>query len=160
MPFLLIFITLPLLEIYAFIAAIDEIGFLNSFLLCVLTAAVGVTLVQRQGFNTLTRAQRELDDGYFPAHELFDGACLFLAGALFILPGFITDGIAILLLIPAVRRLIQAYALKHMDVHVQRAEYSYRAQPTGDILEGTFERVDTPDEDENREGPEQIDHRS
>lgn len=165
MPLLVIFILLPLLEIFTFVVAIDEIGFLNSFLLCILTAFIGVALVQKQGFDTLMRGRRELDQGGFPAQELFDGLCLFLAGAFFIVPGFITDGLGLLLLVPAVRGWLQAYALAHMNVGVASAHTAYHytdpagPPPRSDTIEGTYERVDEPD-DEAGDDAERLDHRS
>jgi UPF0716 protein FxsA len=152
MVFLFIFIILPLLEIFTFIGVIDEIGFITTFLLCVLSAMVGITLVQKQGFDTIRRAQLDLNDGNFPAQELFNGLCLFIAGALLIIPGFITDAMAFALLIPPVREWLKTYAVRHMDVRVQTAGYSYSERPVdnGNILEGTYERVDEDDTSDKR----------
>ena len=61
MVFLLILLTMPILEIFTFIATIEEIGFLNAFFLCILTAVIDVALVQKQGLDTLTRGQRALN---------------------------------------------------------------------------------------------------
>ena len=144
MVFLLILLTMPILEIFTFIATIEEIGFLNAFFLCILTAVIGVALVQKQGLDTLTRGQRALNDGLFPAQELFDGLCLFVAGACLIVPGFITDTIGFLLLVPPVRKIVQDYVLRHMDVKIHAASASYGRGPAGDVVEGTFERVDEP----------------
>lgn len=155
MVFLGLFIVLPLLEIFTFIAVIDEIGFIRTFLLCILSAVAGIMLAQKQGFDTLVRARRDVDTGHFPAQELFDGLCLFIAGGLLVIPGFISDAMAFALLIPQVRAWLKNYAISHMDVQVRAAGYSY-SEPrydNGNVLEGTYERVD--DED----SPGKIDHR-
>lgn len=102
----LLFITVPLLELYVLIEVGSGIGGLSTILLCLLTAALGGLLIRLQGLSTLFDAQRRMAMGEFPAEHGAHGLLLGLAGILLFTPGFITDSVGFLLLIPAIRRLI------------------------------------------------------
>ena len=104
---LLVFIVVPILEIVVFIRAGEWIGLWPTVAGVVLTAVIGAALVRHQGFSTLARAQRSLGAGRFPVNEVFDGLCLVLAGALLITPGFLTDSVGFLLLVPTVRTFLR-----------------------------------------------------
>lgn len=106
MPFFIIFVLIPLLEISVFILVSDKIGLGTSLLLALITAIAGGALVRHQGLQTLRMAQKSLDKGEIPSQEIFDGLCLVAAGATLITPGFITDAIGFALLIPAVRKIL------------------------------------------------------
>ncbi len=102
--FFILFITVPLVELYVLIKVGAGIGGLPTILLCLLTAAIGGLIIRWQGLMTLIDAQRQLARGDFPAEHAFHGALLALAGVLLFTPGFITDTAGFLLLVPAVRR--------------------------------------------------------
>ncbi|RMG58091.1 MAG: FxsA family protein [Gammaproteobacteria bacterium] len=107
MPLLyLAFLLVPLIEIYVLIQVGSVIGALPTVILVVLTAVIGVTLLRRQGLRTWMRAQEQLARGMMPAAELLEGMMLMLAGAFLLTPGFVTDTLGFLLLVPAVRRLL------------------------------------------------------
>lgn len=141
MPFLFLtmFFMLPVLEIATFIAVGSEIGILPTLLLCILSAVAGVMIVQKQGIDTLFRGREALEGGRFPGQAMFDGACIALAGALLILPGFISDIAGFALLIPPVRGWLRQMMGAHMDVVVETRTYG---RDGGGVVEGTFERVD------------------
>ncbi|MBB4286407.1 FxsA family protein [Roseospira goensis] len=105
MPFLLLiaFIGVPLLEIAVFIQVGGVIGLGWTLVLVVLTAVAGTLLLRAQGLSTLNRARASLDRGEVPMREVFDGACLLVGGALLLTPGFVTDTVGFLLLLPPVR---------------------------------------------------------
>jgi UPF0716 protein FxsA len=69
----------------------------------VMTALIGIALVRHQGFSVLRKAQNSVNEGRFPVAEVFDGLCLFIAGALLLIPGFLTDIVGFLLLVPPLR---------------------------------------------------------
>jgi UPF0716 protein FxsA len=102
----LLFIIIPLIELYFIIVVGDIIGAFWTVLLVLLTAVIGVNLLRMQGMSTLARAQRNMAQGSLPAMEMMEGVALAVAGVLLITPGFITDSIGFLLLIPASRRMI------------------------------------------------------
>lgn len=113
MPLLLIliFIGVPILEIVVFIQAGDIIGLWPTIAAVVATAIIGGALIRAQGLATMDRARRSLDQGQAPVHEAFTGICLLLAGALLMTPGFLTDSVGFLLLIPPVRQSLGRWLL-------------------------------------------------
>ncbi len=113
----LLFIVVPLVELYFIIVVGDIIGALWTVLLVLLTAVIGVNLLRIQGMSTLTRAQRNMEQGQIPAMEMMEGVALAFAGVLLITPGFITDTIGFLCLIPASRQAIIRYILARASVH-------------------------------------------
>ncbi len=102
----LLFLVVPLLELYVLIEVGAGIGGFTTIMLCLFTAALGGLLVRFQGLQTLFDAQRQLARGQLPADAGVHGILIAAAGVLLFLPGFVTDGIGFLLLIPLVRRLI------------------------------------------------------
>ena len=81
-------------------------------------------------------------NGQLPVSEMFHGFCIVIAGALLITPGFVTDTIGFLLLIPPVRDLLRTYLSKHFDGVVETQ--TYRRRDDG-VIEGEYRRVDEPD---------------
>jgi len=102
--FFVLFITLPLLELYVLIQVGSDIGGLNTIALCLLTAFIGGMLIRWQGLMTLMDAQKRMAAGDLPAEHVFHGVLLALAGILLFTPGFITDSAGFLLLFPSMRR--------------------------------------------------------
>ena len=113
---LLLFIIVPLIELYFIIVVGGAIGAFWTVLLVVVTAIVGVNLLRTQGMNTLTRAQRNMAQGQIPAMEMMEGIALAVAGVLLITPGFLTDAIGFLCLMPASRQAIIRYILARSSV--------------------------------------------
>jgi UPF0716 protein FxsA len=147
------FIAIPLAEIAVFIAVGGRIGLGWTLLLVLLTAAVGVVMLRRQGFSVLARARRELEQDRLPVSEVFEGFCLVIAGALLLTPGFLTDGAGALLLVPAVRGWLYGLVRRRIELHVVRARADAAAgrRPPprpGPVIEGEFEEVDAERQDE------------
>lgn len=105
MPLLfLLFIIVPLVEIYFLIQVGQVIGGLQTIALVVITAFIGVFLLRIQGFYTLSRVREQLDRGQIPAMEMMEGLLLLVAGLLLLTPGFVTDTIGFMCLVPVLRR--------------------------------------------------------
>ena len=100
----LLFISVPLLELYLLIEVGSGIGGFATIFLCLLTAAIGGLLIRMQGLSTLIDAQRRMAHGELPADHGFHGLLLALAGLLLFTPGFITDTLGFLLLVPPLRQ--------------------------------------------------------
>jgi UPF0716 protein FxsA len=110
LPFLLLLVGIPLVELYFLIRVGSVIGVLPTLGISLVTAALGGYLVRRQGFGVLARVRRIKDQGEPPALAVLDGALLLVAGLFLLLPGFLTDILGFLLLIPVLRRhLIQRF---------------------------------------------------
>jgi UPF0716 protein FxsA len=138
---ILLFVGLPLTEIYFLIQVGSEIGALSTILLSILTAIIGAWLVRYQGFGVLMRVREMLDRGEAPAIELMDGALILAAGLFLILPGFLTDSLGFLLLIPPLRRhLIERY-IRIQPVDMQ-ASGEVRTETRVRVIEGEFRRDD------------------
>jgi len=103
---LLIFIAVPLIEIYFMIELGSVFGAGFTVFMIVLTAVIGAWLVRFQGFTTLARAQREIALSRMPAVEVIEGAILLIAGAMLLIPGFVTDTMGFLMLIPPLRQAL------------------------------------------------------
>lgn len=101
LPFL--FLALPLLEIAGFVVVGKQIGALATVGLVLASTIAGSLLLRHQGFGVMRRARAEMDAGRDPSRQLAHGAMIVLAAVLLIVPGFITDIVALLLLLPPVR---------------------------------------------------------
>jgi len=117
MPLLfLIFLIVPLVEIYLLIEIGSVIGAPWTIFFVVFTAVVGAALVRAQGFATFTRFQSNLSNNELPAMELLEGLFLLVAGALLLTPGFFTDAIGFACLTPPLRRWMIVRLLKRFTV--------------------------------------------
>jgi len=108
----LVFLLVPLVEIYLLIKVGSIIGALPTVFMVVFTAVLGAFLLRLQGFATLARFQRSLAQGELPASTLIEGALLLLAGALLLTPGFFTDAVGFILLVPPLRRRFAGHLLR------------------------------------------------
>jgi len=106
MRFLAVFSLIALAEVATFFWVGSQIGLIWALAIAVATALIGSYLVRRAGLSALSRIQRKVSKGELPGRELSDGAAILVSGAFLISPGFITDVLGFLLLIPAVRALI------------------------------------------------------
>lgn len=144
---LLLFIAVPLAEIYVLLKVGAVIGALPTIGAVVLTAVIGAALVRSQGFSTLARIRASLDRGEVPAIALVEGAFLLVAGALLLTPGFITDAVGFACLCPPLRRyLITEFLLERLIVAGRGRHVSGEDR----VIEGEFRREDDRFKDDNR----------
>ncbi len=111
----LLFLAIPLLEIYFLILVGSWIGALPTVLIVILTAVAGAALARQQGFATLQRVQLMLANGEMPALELLEGVILLVGALLLLTPGFITDLAGFVCLIPASRRQLALWTMRHLN---------------------------------------------
>ena len=104
MPFLLLFIVMPILEIAVLLKVGGAIGVLPTLGIVVLTAVIGTRMLRQQGTATLERARSRFGSGEMPADEMIEGLLLLVGGVLLLTPGFVTDAFGFACLIPASRR--------------------------------------------------------
>lgn len=130
MPFLFLFILWPVLEITAFFGVADEIGLLMAIALIILAGICGSFLLRYQSWQTFMSAGDSVRNGRLPSQKLFDAACIIGASILLIIPGFISDGIAVLL-------LIAPFRARFRDILKKRSGLK-----PGDVIEVDFERVE------------------
>jgi UPF0716 protein FxsA len=118
----LLFLIVPVVEIYLLIEVGSRIGAASTILLIIFTAMLGAVLLRIQGITTLARVQQSLNQGKLPATDLVGGLMLLLAGALLLTPGFFTDAVGFICLIPDIRNrvansLLQSVFRKHIQKH-------------------------------------------
>ena len=121
-PFFILFIALPALEIFLFIKIGGQVGALNTVALIFLTAIVGVYFAKLQGIQTLKSGMVNLYQNKMPIYEIMSGASIAIAALLLIIPGFLTDLIGFLLLIPFSRKIIFSLVLKNKSQPVVNRE--------------------------------------
>lgn len=114
-----LFIVIPLIEIAVIIQVGEALGVLNTIGLLLLISVVGAWLVKRQGLGVLRRIRQQQQAGQIPAAAMFDGALVLVAGALLLTPGFVTDAVGLLLLLPPVRTGVRAFLRRRFVARVR-----------------------------------------
>jgi Protein affecting phage T7 exclusion by the F plasmid len=95
-----IFVVVTLAEIYVLVTVGQTIGGLSTVLLVIITAFIGSHLLKQQGWSTMAKAQQSIAEGRTPALEMFEGIVILVSGILLLTPGFITDILGLLGLMP------------------------------------------------------------
>ena len=117
--FFLIFIGIPILEIILMIEIGGRIGALNTVLLTFLTAITGIYFARREGLKTVQTGILNLYKNRLPVFEMVSGASIAIAALLLIVPGFFTDGVGFLLLIPFTRKIIINFFVKQKNIKMK-----------------------------------------
>jgi len=162
--FFVLFLVVPLVELYVLIQVGSEIGALPTILLTLFTAIFGAGLMRHQGISTLQKAQTNMAQGQVPAVEMFEGVLIFVGGVLLLVPGLITDALGFLLLLPffrqwlAVKLILQRqtqYARHKGQVYetewtqqqdgqiTRRIKVVRSHQDAGDVIDGQWEEDPT-----------------
>jgi len=140
---LLLFVGIPLFELYFLIEVGSQIGALPTIFLTVFTAVLGGLLVRLQGFSTAMRVRAGMDRGEVPAIEMLEGVLLLFSGILLLLPGFFTDLFGFLCLVPPIRRAMIVWFLKRSGT-MRPAPGADPEQHPGEhrVIEGKYRRDD------------------
>ncbi|GKX61218.1 FxsA family protein [Leminorella grimontii] len=142
-PLILLFL-LVYIEITLFIKVSDVFGVALTLILIIATSCLGVSMVRQQGLRTLIQMQTKLAQGENPAAEMVKSVSLFIAGFLLLIPGFFTDFLGLLLLLPPVQKLLTLRMMPY--IHVFRPPSGFSAGDAGAgsqggyTVEGEFER--------------------
>lgn len=115
-----LFIIVPMIEIYLFIVVGNLIGVFPTIFLVFLTAILGSILLQQQGIATLNRVHAELQQGQVPTEALLEGTVIVIGGALLLTPGFFTDFMGLLCLIPTTRHYFIVWLAQRVQVHTSQ----------------------------------------
>ncbi len=126
MKILLLFLAMPILEVAMFVKIGGEIGALWTVVLTVGTAFLGAFLVRTQGIRTLFNVKEQLAQGQMPAAAMVEGIILLVCGALLLTPGFISDTIGFLGLVPSIRNTFANRIVKRVMVSQVRAGQSFQ----------------------------------
>lgn len=139
---LLLFVGLPLFELYFLIQVGSEFGAIPTIALSVFTAVLGGMLVRLQGITTLMRVRATLERDEVPAVEMLEGALLLVAGFFLLLPGFFTDFVGFLCLVPSVRRALVLFFLRRSGTMQPPHGPGKSHQEGPKVIEGEFRRED------------------
>ncbi len=136
----------PLIELWLIIRVGSHLGALTTIALLIGAGLLGMNLLRQQSLSTLMRVDQRLQGGELPAGEILEGFALTLAAALLLIPGFITDVLALPLLIPPLRRgLVRHYlGSAHFSAHYRSGYRQTQTGAQGDIIDGEWRREDGP----------------
>jgi len=139
----LFFLLIPLVEIYFLIKVGSIIGAIPTIALVVFTALLGAMLLRFQGLATLQRTRSAMAQGKLPAMEMFEGVLLVFSGALLLTPGFVTDTMGFLLLVPPFRKMLIRWFLSKSTIKTRQFHDSSRSSnPDSHTIEGEYHRED------------------
>ena len=133
----LLFLLVPIAEIYVLIEVGEGIGAGWTILFVIATAVLGAWLVKLQGLTTMQRAQESIRRGDTPALEMLEGMTLFISGFLLLIPGFVTDAVGFLLLVPVLRRGLLLKLIRNSNVIFRQQWSAQKRYSQGDdVIEG------------------------
>lgn len=127
-----LFLVVPIAELAVIIQVAQGVGVLNTIVLLVVVSVVGAWLVKREGIGVVRRTQRAVQRGQLPHRELVDGALIMFAGALLLTPGFLSDVLGIVLLVPPSRAVVRTALLHRFR---NRIEARVRYGPAGPVVD-------------------------
>ncbi len=123
---LILFIIVPVIELYILIEVGKKIGSLSVIGIIILTGILGAYLVKSQGFMILKKIQNDIDEGILPGNSLIQGAIILVGGILLFTPGFITDIVGFIFLMPFTRKVVKNYLLKWLKGKIKEGNFYYR----------------------------------
>jgi len=142
-----IFVVVTLAEIYVLVSVGQAIGGLSTVLLVIITAFIGSSLLRQQGWSTMAKAQQSMAEGRTPAFEMMEGVVILVSGVLLLTPGFLTDGLGLLGLMPWSR----SYFINHFleknaervfrsrsSVFIHRSSQTDTKNKKDETIEGEF----------------------
>jgi UPF0716 protein FxsA len=141
-----IFVVVTLAEIYVLVSVGDAIGAWSTILLVIITALIGSTLLKQQGWSIMAKAQQSIAEGRTPALEMLEGVVILVSGVLLLTPGFITDGLGLLGLMPWSR----SYFINHFLE--KNAERVFSQRNSVFIHKASNQETKTANKDEPIEG--------
>ena len=141
-----IFVVVTLAEIYVLVTVGQAIGGLSTVLLVIITAFIGSRLLKQQGWSTMAKAQQSIAEGRTPAVEMFEGVVILVSGVLLLTPGFITDILGLLGLMPWSR----SYFINHFLE--KNAERVFSKKNSVSINRGESSETKKTNKDETIEG--------
>jgi UPF0716 protein FxsA len=156
--FLLLFLLFPVLELFVLVRVAMSIGFLPTFLLVVATSMLGIFVIRVAGFATALRAREALSRGELPAQQMMEGLMIAVGGGLLLLPGFISDILGVICLLPVTRRVLVNKLRRRAEEQAIRQRAFSEDMPNSngpsrpgaihpptrdpDVIEGEFEHRD------------------
>jgi len=123
---LILFVIVPITELYILIEVGKKIGSLTTIGIIILTGIIGAYLVKSQGFMILRKIQNDLNEGIMPGDSLIQGAIILAGGILLLTPGFVTDILGFIFLIPVSRNIVKKYLLKWLKGKIKEGNFYFK----------------------------------
>ena|ERR1700757_2328810 len=141
----LLFLLWPILELFVLIQVAEAIGILYTLVLLVMSWPLGSWAIRSQGRKAWIAFATAIAEGRTPAREVIDGGLILLGGLLLMIPGFVTDAIGVLFLLPPTRALLRSVTLRSLQntLIVRAARFSTRARQPHDV-DSTATEIPTP----------------
>lgn len=155
-----IFIVVPVIEITVLIEVGEQLGAFTTVALVILTAAVGASLVRSQGLQTLMNAQKKMQQGEQPGQEVIEGVMLAIAGVMLVTPGFVTDFLGLILLLPFSRQFFANKLLARIIIKNMASQqpfnqgFSSHQSQSDDVIDGEFVNKDHDFQLNNKNNPQ------
>lgn len=141
---------LPFIEIAGFVVIGGRLGLGITLLWMLAAGMLGLSLIRHGGLNALTRLQTALNEQREPGHSLIDGAVMVVAGVLLIVPGFFSDLLALILVLPVTRNFLLRRAATHFETRIYRSSGNpgggAQMQSRHTVIEGEFEIIEPGDD--------------
>tara|TARA_B100000315_G_scaffold238811_1_gene256968 strand:- start:143 stop:601 length:459 start_codon:yes stop_codon:yes gene_type:complete len=148
--FFIIFIIIPLIEVILFITVGKYIGLWNTISIIIITGIIGAILVKNQGISVLKKGLKELQSNKLPLKPMLEAVAIVVAGAFLLTPGFLTDTLGAILLIPILRGKILEIAIKFLKKKIKYKTNFYDQNTNNNIdnnvYEGKYEEIKEDDE--------------
>ena len=144
--FIGLLIAVPLAELYVIFQVAHQLGALETVLILVLVSVMGGWLVRRVGMGIVLRSMGQLVEGRVPTDEMINGGIVLVAGALMLTPGFLTDAVGLLLLLPPVRAALRLFIRRRVRRRIDQGRASMFASRFGTVVDvdgGTVWRTST-----------------
>jgi len=123
---LILFVIVPITELYILIEVGKKIGSLSTIGIIILTGIIGAYLVKSQGFMILRKIQNDLNEEIMPGDSLIQGAIILAGGILLLTPGFVTDIVGFIFLIPVSRNIVKKYLLKWLQGKIKEGNFYFK----------------------------------
>ena len=122
----ILFITIPVIEVFVLLDAAEYIGLWPTVLLVIATGAAGAYLAKSQGIEILQKIQAATNQGELPAQELIDGVFILAGGLVLLTPGFLTDLVGFIFLVPWSRAPLKRYLVSWFRNKIDQGEFQIR----------------------------------
>lgn len=133
--FIGLLIAIPLAELYVIFQVAHQLGALETVLILVLVSVMGGWLVRRVGMGIVLRSMGQLVEGRVPTDEMINGGIVLVAGALMLTPGFLTDAVGLLLLLPPVRAALRLFIRRRVRRRIDQGRASMFASRFGTVVD-------------------------
>ncbi len=133
--FIGLLIAVPLAELYVIFQVAHQLGVLETVVVLVLVSVMGGWLVRRVGMGILARSMGQLVEGRVPTDEMINGGIVLVAGALMLTPGFLTDAVGLLLLLPPVRAALRLFIRRRVRRRIDQGRASMFASRFGTVVD-------------------------